>query len=209
MKNEDNFDALKWEEIRTEHIVKDKWIDFRRSAYRFPDGTEFEPFYSYSRRDYVVIVPITEDGKLVCVRQFRHGIKEVTTEFPAGGLERSNGVDYRTAQSDPAGEDALEAAKRELLEETGYSSDKWTFLLSIPSNATIADNTAYIYLAEGCQKIAGQELDSTEFLTVAAFTPDELEKLIQTGNFQQAMHVLGWLMVKEKLRGAISEKGKD
>lgn len=47
---------LAWEEVRTEHIVQDEWIDFRRSAYRFPDGTVFEPYYSYSRKDYVVIV---------------------------------------------------------------------------------------------------------------------------------------------------------
>ena len=49
-------DGLAWKEVRTEHIVQNEWIDFRRSAYRFPDGTVFEPFYSYSRRDYVVIV---------------------------------------------------------------------------------------------------------------------------------------------------------
>ena len=52
---------LAWEEIRTEHIVQDEWIDFRRSAYRFPDGRVFEPFYSYSRRDYVVIVAADEE----------------------------------------------------------------------------------------------------------------------------------------------------
>ena len=46
-----NRDDLIWEEVKTEHIVQDEWIDFRRSAYRFPDGTVFEPYYSYSRRD--------------------------------------------------------------------------------------------------------------------------------------------------------------
>ena len=49
-------EALAWEELYTEHIVQDEWIDFRKSAYRFPDGSVFEPYYSYSRRDYVVIV---------------------------------------------------------------------------------------------------------------------------------------------------------
>ena len=53
---EENKDPLEWEEISTEHIVRDEWIDIRKSAYRFPDGSVFEPFYSYSRRDYVVIV---------------------------------------------------------------------------------------------------------------------------------------------------------
>ena len=80
-------DDLAWEEIKTEHIVKDEWIDFRKSAYRFPDGSVFEPFYNYSRRNYVVIVASDTEGRFICVRQFRQGIKEVTTEFPAGGLE--------------------------------------------------------------------------------------------------------------------------
>lgn len=86
--------SLEWEEVSTEHIVQDEWIDFRKSAYRFPDGNVFEPFYSYSRRDYVVIVASDEDGNYICVRQFRQGIKEVTTEFPAGGIERSDGRAY-------------------------------------------------------------------------------------------------------------------
>ena len=92
MKNND--ENLKWEEISTEHIVQNEWIDFRKSAYRFPDGSVFEPFYSYSRRDYVVIVASDTEGNFICVRQFRQGIKEVTTEFPAGGIERSDGKEY-------------------------------------------------------------------------------------------------------------------
>ena len=173
---------LAWEEIRCEHIVQDKWIDFRRSAYRFPDGREFEPFYSYSRRDYVVIVATDEDGNYLCVRQFRQGIGEVTTEFPAGGIERISA------------EDALEAARRELMEETGYESDEWEHLLTIPSNATIADNYAYIFTAKNCRKVAEQSLDETECLNVILHTADEIEKLVHGGDFKQAMHVTAWLL---------------
>ena len=70
-------DPLEWEEIKSEHIVKDEWIDFRRSSFRLPDGSVFEPFYTYSRRDYVVIVARDAEGKFLCVRQFRQGIKKV------------------------------------------------------------------------------------------------------------------------------------
>ena len=114
---------LKWEEIKTEHIVQDEWIDFRRSVYRYPDGRVFEPFYSYSRRDYTVIVAQDTDGNYICVRQFRQGIKEVTNEFPAGGIERVSGQEYGSAEY---AETAIEAAKREewvqaYLEGKGYS----------------------------------------------------------------------------------------
>ena len=59
--------ALAWEEIGVEHIVQDKWIDFRRATYRFPDGTTFSPYYNYSRRSYVVIVASDEEGNYLCV----------------------------------------------------------------------------------------------------------------------------------------------
>jgi len=192
-----NRDDLIWEEVKTEHIVQDEWIDFRRSAYRFPDGTVFEPYYSYSRRDYVVIVASDEEDNYICVRQFRQGIGEVTTEFVAGGLERTDGKEYRGGDSS-ASEDALEAAKRELLEESGYASDEWTHLLTIPSNATIADNYAYLYCAKNCRKVSGQHLDETEFLNVELHSKEEIEELIRTGKFQQMAHVAAWYLAKEK-----------
>ena len=190
---------LIWEEVSTEHIVQDEWIDFRKSAFRFPDGNIFEPYYTYSRRDYVVIIASDEEGKYLCVRQFRQGIREVTTEFVAGGIERSDGKQYgERAESENQGgsecEDALAAAKRELLEETGYESDDWTHLITIPSNATIADNLAYIYVAKNCRKKTGQSLDAMEFLNVERYDADEIEKMIKDGEFKQAMHVMAWLL---------------
>lgn len=214
---------LEWEEIRVEHIVKDEWIDFRRSVYRFPDGKVFEPFYSYSRRDYVVIVASDEEGKYLCVRQFRQGIKKVTTEFPAGGIERTDGREYRSkcagavsgnaaensqenaaenpvenAMESPldAAEDTLEAAKRELLEETGYVSDAWRHMLSVPSHATIADNYAHIFVAEHCRKAGEQHLDETEWLGVRKYSAAEIEAMIEREEFQQAVHILAWLLAQ-------------
>ena len=80
-------EELIWEEISTEHIVQDEWIDFRRSAYRFPDGKIWQPYYSFTRRNYAVVVATDEEGRVICVRQFRQGIRQVTTEFPAGAIE--------------------------------------------------------------------------------------------------------------------------
>ena len=192
----DDKENLTWEEISTEHIVQDQWIDFRRSAYRFPDGSVFEPFYSYSRRDYVVIVASDAEGKYLCVRQFRQGIKKVTTEFPAGGIERTNGREYGSECGASASEDALEAARRELLEETGYVSDDWAHLLTVPSNATIADNYAYIFAAGNCRKSREQNLDETEFLNVKKYSAAEIEEMIYKGDFQQAVHIMAWLLAQ-------------
>lgn len=189
MKDED----LLWEEISTEHIVKDEWIDFRRSAFRFPDGRIFEPYYTYSRRNYVIIVPSDEEGNFLLVRQFRQGIRKVTIEFPAGGIERKDGKEYG-GEDDLNTEDALAAAKRELLEETGYTSDEFVHLLTIPANATIADNYAHLYMAKNCRKVAGQSLDEMEFLNVEKYTAEEIEDMIAKGEFLQAMHITAWLL---------------
>ncbi len=191
-------DHLAWEEISRETIVKDEWIDFRRQAFRFPDGSVFEPYYTYSRRDYVVIVARDEDRNYLCVKQYRQGIREVTTEFPAGGIERKDGREYGSARDASVAENALEAARRELREETGYVSDHWTHLMTVPSNATMADNYAYLFLAEDCRKVTGQELDAMEFLNVEVLTPQELEELVNAGKFQQAVHILAWLLAGRK-----------
>ena len=181
---------LAWEEISTEHIIRDEWIDFRRSAFRFPDGRVFQPYYSYTRRDYAVVVAWDGDGKLICVRQFRQGIMQVTTEFPAGAIEKKDGQDPAQA--------ALEAAKRELREETGYVSDCWRPLLTIPSNATISDNYAWLFAAENCRPAAEQELDEMELLRVVKHTPGEIDALIASGGFQQSVHALAWLLAGKK-----------
>ena len=208
--NKEN-ENLVWEEIDCEHLVQDEWMDFRKCAYKFPDGTSFEPYYNFSRRDFIVVVPIDEDGNLICVKQFRHGISEVTMEFPAGRIEWKNreedgclnvaGVMQRRKSGfkNEDNEEALEAAKRELLEETGCEAKEWVHLLTIPEVATLADTYAFVYLAKGCKRVSGQNLDDTEYLNAVKITKEELESLIAKGEFQQSVHVMAWLLAKEKL----------
>ena len=226
--------GLAWEPIKTEHLVRDKWIDFRREEYLMPDGTTFSPFYNYSKRDYAVILAVTEEGKYLCVKQYRHGIRRVTTEFVAGGLEYKAGKSLVSKGEGKAGtilsdkgeaateavfsgegedkatmlpgmeeivyEDALDAAKRELLEETGYRSEEWEKLITLPSHATLSDDYVHVFIARNCRKVSGQELDDTEFLNVVCLSEEELEELIAGGNFQQCVHVMAWYMAKAQGR---------
>lgn len=189
-------DTLKWKQESVEHLVRDEWIDFRRVKYRFPDGSEYEPFYNYSRKSYVVIVASDTEGNYLCVRQYRHGIGEVTTEFPAGGinLDGTEGYVTKSEKDSRRAETPLEAAKRELQEETGCVSDEWRHLITIPSNATISDNYAYIYEARNCRTASSQKLDETEFLNVRKLSAEDIEDLIRRNAFQQAVHVMAWLL---------------
>ena len=213
-----NFEKkLYWELKNEEHIIQDQWIDFRRNEYKLPDGQTISPVYNYSKHSFSLVVATDKAGKYICVRQYRHGIDEITTEFPAGGIEYAKEGEVADSSSQAkesfigkepitkeniiaTEEEAFEAAKRELREETGYTSDNWTHLLTIPANATISNSNVHIYCATNCTLSTSQELDATEFLNVVTLSETELLSAINGGDFKQALHVLAYYLFKDKIR---------
>ena len=163
---------LDWKLVKEEALVNDQWMHFKKQDYQFPDGSVHGPFYTYS----------------ICVKQFRQGIGRTTVEFPAGGIE-AKVVDQTVA---------LEAAKRELLEETGYQSKDWKFLYKVASHATLADNDVYIFGAKNCVRVSDQALDETEFLDFFHVNNKQIETWIQARQFEQAMHILAWFFWKQE-----------
>ena len=182
---------LDLKEHSVKHFVENKWIDLREVWYDTPEGRVSGPYYTYSRKNYCVIVATDETGRYLCVQQYRPGLHQVTTEFPAGGIDRLGDRQYG-GRDDPGQEDPLAAAKRELREETGYVSEDWEALLTVPSQATMADNYAYVFRARNCRRVDGQHLDEDEYLNVLLLSPEELKEAIETGRFEQAVHVMAW-----------------
>ena len=189
-------DELIFREKETRHLVHNRWIDLREVTYTMPDGQESPPYYTYSRKNYCVIVATDPDGKYICVRQFRPGLGKVTCEFCAGGIERQGETQYGPDASEQ--EDPLRAAQRELREETGYVSEDWELMLTVPSNATMADNYAYLFRAGNCRRERAQDLDESEFLRVELLPPEELDRRVRAGGFEQAMHVLAWRLALDR-----------
>ena len=181
-----------FEEESAERLFGDRRIELYRKAYRTWDDRILTPYYSLKLGNYVLIVAVDTEGNYICVRQFRQGVQCVTTEFPAGGIEAN------PSSGEYAEEELLKNAKRELREETGYTSGQWTQLFAVPANATLANNTAYIFLAENCVKTSEQKLDETEYLEVRLYSPDELDSLVRQGGFQHAVHMLAWYLAREK-----------
>ena len=163
-----------------------------RSAYRSWDNKVHGPYYTLKLNSYVVIVATDVNGNYICVRQFRPGIQRITTEFPAGGIISGspNGL-Y-------APEVLLDNAKRELREETGYASDRWTHLMTVPANAALTDNYAHIFMAEDCTPKLEQQLDESEYLKVRLYSPDELLQLIHDGGFQHTVHIMAYYLERER-----------
>ncbi|MCR5558030.1 MAG: NUDIX hydrolase [Butyrivibrio sp.] len=192
-------DNLSWEAVKVEHVIQDQWIDFRKVDYKLPNGEIIGPVYNYSKHSFSLVVATDKEGRFVCVRQYRHGIDEITTEFPAGAIEyrEKSDVPYITSENIIATEDeAFEAAKRELVEETGYTSCDWTHLMTIPASATLSNSRVHIYCAKNCVRVGEQELDDTEFLYVKLLTEEELLKRINGGDFKQSLHVLAYYLYK-------------
>lgn len=118
----------------------------------------------------VAVVPLTDDGKVIVERQFRYPFDKVITEIPAGKLDGKS-------------EDKLEAAKRELREETGYTAEEWVYLGEYIPTCAYSDESIAMYLARGLKQ-GVQDLDEDEFLNVETVPLEDLVDEVMQGKIE-------------------------
>lgn len=156
----------KWKLKKSEKLHSYRIFSTRRDISEHPLLGTHE-FFVIESADWINIIPITQKGEVVLIKQFRHGIRDITLEIPGGIVEE--------------GEPLLEAAKRELLEETGYESSVWKKLGIVYPNPAIMSNRCHVFLADAAVKVAEPVFDGSEDIETILCPMGELKGLIKKG----------------------------
>lgn len=162
---------LKEETLTREYQFNGRIINLRTDTVKLPNG-------AVAGREVVehpggvCVAPLTEDGELLFVRQYRYPYEEIVLELPAGKRDRS-------------GEDPLECGKRELLEETGATAERYTFLGKVYPTPGFCTEVIYLYLAQGLTFGEAQP-DEDEFVEVERIPLDRAVELVMNNEIVDA-----------------------
>ncbi len=164
-----------WRRRASALIVDSPHLRLRVDELELPDGTIVPDYYVRESHGFVMAFPVTPDERIVLVRQYRYGTDAIHLELPAGTLD--------------AGEEPLDCARRELLEETGYEASHWSFLGTYYPEPARATSLARIFLATDARKVCEPHLDPTEVMDVELATFAEFRAMLRDGRID-AGHAL-------------------
>ena len=179
---------FRWKTLSSGYVYNDRWFKARADSCELPDGRIIEPYYVVELPDWTNIIVVTKEERVVLVLQYRYPVDEVTYELPGGIIDK--------------GETPEAAARREMLEETGYTSDNIEFLFKISPNTALNNNTAYFFLATGAEQNGKQKFDEFEDIDVVTLSKEEAMQLLKEDKMQHGVQIgavykaflrLGWL----------------
>jgi ADP-ribose pyrophosphatase len=164
-----------WTFLSSEIIYPCRIFTLKKEGYRSPrTGTEHD-FYLLDSTDWVNVIPLTAEGNVVLVKQYRFGTKDFSLEIPGGMIEEGDS---------PEG-----AAVRELLEETGYAGEKPVLLGIVHPNPAIQTNRCYTFLIDKAAFQSPPLQDSTEDIEVEVLPLAQIPRLIREGRITHALVV--------------------
>ena len=173
-------DVKRWDR---ELVYKGSIIDFYKDTVQVPNGNIVKWDF-IKHQGAAAVVPVTADGKLLMVRQYRNALDRYTLEIPAGGL---NGPEEPT----------MEAAARELEEETGCHAGKMEWLITIRTTVAFCNEKIDIYVATDLTP-GSQHLDEDEYINVEAYTVDELCEKILSGEIEDSKTISAIMSYRAK-----------
>lgn len=159
--------------ISSEYVFRRPWLTARKDVLQLANGRINPEFYVLEYPTWVNIIAVTREGHYVMVRQYRHGLGRIGLELCAGCVEE--------------GEEPEAAARRELLEETGYTGGRWTLQAVISGNPSTTNNLSYCFLAEDVELTDTQHLDATEEIEVVTLSRSELLDLMLSDEMKQSL----------------------
>lgn len=168
-------DDRAWKVLRSEYLHRRPWLTVRRERIELPNGNLIPEFYVLEYPDWVNTLAVTRDGRFVFVRQYRHGLGETSFELCAGVC-------------DPEDVSPLEAARRELSEETGYGGGVWREFMLLSANPSTQTNLTHCFLATDVEPVCERHPEATEDLSVHLLSLDEVRALLLGDEIKQALH---------------------
>lgn len=160
-----------WKVLNTRELFHaPPWVRLYKDRIELPDGDIVNDFYRVQLPEYVMVFAMSDDGKILFERQYKHALGEVTLALPTGCIED--------------GESHFEAVKRELLEETGYEAEKWALVGSFMVDGNKGCGKAHFYIAKGLKKIAEPVENNMEESENVFLDIDKARKAIETGEIK-------------------------
>ena len=170
-----------WTLLGSREMADEKIFRLRHDRYRFePNGVERD-FVVLDSPSWVNVVPVTAEGRVVLIRQYRHGIRDVTVEIPGGMID--------------AGESPEAAAARELQEETGYMAESLRLLARVLPNPAIQNNWCYLFAADGCRRTCQPRPDPFEVIEVQERPLEEIPAMIHSGEISHCMVIAAFALM--------------
>jgi len=173
-----------WHVIERKSLVERSFLKLWEDRVRLGNGREIDDFCVLEAPDWAAVLCVTSAGQIVLVRQYRHGLRGESLELPAGALE--------------AGEQPFDAARRELLEETGFAASQWDPLLRASLDPARQSGWAHFYVARGALATAAPKLDPSEDIEIALVSKPELFELIDSGRIVHGIHIAAILLAERR-----------
>lgn len=167
-----------WKRIDSTEIADCRIFKIREDICERAGDNTSHNFFVIENPDWVNIIALTKDGDVVLINQFRHGTEEIILEIPGGMIDE--------------GEEPETAARRELVEETGYEAAEFVYLGKSRPNPAIQNNTIYHFLAKDCVKVKETSFDEHESVVTCIVPYENVKKLILSGEITHALAVAGF-----------------